>query len=103
MRGVPRFFYKSTMQHTTTTNDLPEDVRAAGIEMTEPLVGGPAFDFPKHGTIDFSKLSLASARALVEGRFKHLRLKAQPEAPAPEAAPEMPTPLPDGKLAKAKA
>ena len=90
------------MQHTTTTNDLPEDVRAAGIEMTEPLVGGPAFDFPKHGTINFSKLSVSSARALVEGRFQYLRLKVKPEA-VPEAAPEMPTPLPDGKLAKAKA
>ncbi len=89
------------MQHTTTTLDLPEDVRAE-IEMTEPLVGGPAFDFPRHGTIDFSKLSLASARALVEGRFKYLRLIPKNEpAPAPPAN-EMPTPLPDGKLAKAK-
>lgn len=81
--------------HITTTADLPVDVRAE-FEMTEDLAGGPAFSFPHHGTIDFSKLSLISARALVAGRFKYLRAKTP-------ANNEAPTPLPEKRLEKAKA
>lgn len=88
------------MKGFTTTADLPPEIRER-YELTQPLEGGPVFDFPnfKQYNVDFTKLTEHMADTLVKRRVPWIRRKEVPdtsEAPAPQkprksaSAPEAP-------------
>jgi len=67
------------MKGFTTTADLPPDIQER-YELTEPLEGGPVFDFPhyKQYNVDFSKLTEHMADTLVKRRLPWIRRKPEP-------------------------
>jgi len=78
-------------QRFTTTATLPEALRDL-YEIAQPLPGGPRYAMPQYGqgTVDFSRLSLAQAEALIAAGFGGLKRKPDPVAHI--AAAEQPPP-----------
>ena len=87
------------MKGFTTTDDLPPEIQER-YELTQPLEGGPVFDFPqyKQYNVDFSKLTEHIADTLVKRRVPWIRPKEVPTEPvAPpksKKAPALPADAP---------
>jgi len=77
------------MKGFTTTDDLPPEIRER-YELTQPLEGGPVFDFPnyKQYNVDFTKLTEHMADTLVKRRVPWIRRKEVPTEPEPVAPPK---------------
>lgn len=68
-----------------TTADLPEAVREAGYELSEPINGGHTQTFPGFGTINLSAISVEQAERLVAAKFRWLK-HTPPSAPKTNTA-----------------